>query len=319
MEYYLIPFNLKQYYINDIFYNSENETLYIIIIGHTQIVDIKYYDVNNKNMIDFKKNICGHNHTYIYYLKNKFSNNEPINIIINKNIVSVKISNFYPLFKDEIIMSTLVKNEDDYIIPWIDFHHRIGITRFIIYDNSEKNTLGEVLKEYILKNIVVLIKWSYDYEKERAQQTHQNHSIYAFQSSKYIGFFDIDEYINIQKKININVFLNELIQDNNIDTKKISCFRLLNKFFYNSNNLEINNNNFLYIFNCDNITQNGHEKCFVIPINTHTFSVHMVTNGLPMYNINEKYIYFNHYFFLNKKNRGLNKTNLIDKTILLHL
>ena len=38
-------------------------------------------------------------------------------------------------------MSTLVKDEDKYIKQWIEFHLNIGIKRFIIYDNSNKNTL----------------------------------------------------------------------------------------------------------------------------------------------------------------------------------
>ena len=39
-----------------------------------------------------------------------------------------------------------------------------------------------------------------------------------------------------------------------------------------------------------------------------------------MYTINEKYIYFNHYFFLNKEdNRSLIKTDLTDNSILLYI
>jgi hypothetical protein len=38
-----------------------------------------------------------------------------------------------------------------------------------------------------------------------------------------------------------------------------------------------------------------------------------------MYNITEKKVYFNHYFFLNKDVRGRNNTDLIDTTILAHL
>ena len=105
----------------------------------------------------------------------------------------------------------------------------------------------------------------------------------------------------------------------NINVNNISSFRLLNKFFYNPKNLATNNGNFLKIFDCDKITKTGHEKNFVLPKNVETFSVHMVTSGKPMYNINEKYAYFNHYYYLNKSTRGKNKTNLIDNSILVHL
>ena len=30
----------------------------------------------------------------------------------------------------------MVKNEDNYIKQWINYHHSIGINKFIIYDNA---------------------------------------------------------------------------------------------------------------------------------------------------------------------------------------
>jgi len=173
-----------------------------------------------------------------------------------------------------------------------------------------------------------LIKWSYpqffSVSGISGQTTQQNHSIYAFRQSKYVGLFDIDEYINIQKNDNthhrnINDFFDELIVKENIDISKIGSFRLLNKFFYNPNNLPTEGNNFLKIFNCDKITKGGQEKNFVLPKNINTFAVHMITDGNPMYNIDDKLIFFNHYYFLNKSSRGRNNTNLIDDSILFHI
>ena len=119
-------------------------------------------------------------------------------------------------------MSTMVYNEDNYIRQWIQFHLNIGVTRFIIYDNSKINDyksyksvekssdLKKVLSDFIEKGIVVLIEWSYPKRLNisgiSGQTTHQNHSIYAFRNSKYIGLFDIDEYINMQNNTNINNF-----------------------------------------------------------------------------------------------------------------
>jgi hypothetical protein len=88
----------------------------------------------------------------------------------------------------------------------------------------------------------VLIQWNYPYRLPvsgiSGQTTQQNHSIYAFKTSKYIGLFDIDEYVNMQKKNvnNIGMFLEEIIKENNIDTETIGSFQLLNKLFYNRHN-----------------------------------------------------------------------------------
>jgi len=219
-------------------------------------------------------------------------------------------------------MSTIVLNEDNYIRQWIEFHLNIGISHFIIYDNSKKSNLKQILNDFIEKGIVVLIEWAYPYRLQKSgfsgQTTQQNHSIYAFRNSKYIGLFDIDEYINMQNNTNINNFFDSMITDFKLDTNNIGSFRILNKYFTNPDNLSTNDFDFLFIFNCKEITKEGAEKNFVIPKNVKTFSVHMITSGKQMYNINYKYLYFKHYIFLNKLNRGRDIYDLQDKTILKH-
>tara|TARA_Y100000591_G_C21837503_1_gene703469 strand:- start:649 stop:1602 length:954 start_codon:yes stop_codon:yes gene_type:complete len=311
------PICIKKYTIYDIFHNDNNK-LIIIMPYSGGLLNIKY------DNISFTLHKCDHNHTYIYVSDTSFSYKEKINITINNELIETKV-NKYPEFKDKIIMSTIVKNEDDYIVQWIEFHLNIGIKHFIIYDNSKNNTLQNVLKKYISNNIVVLINWRYHYRNPKkwkdisGQTTQQCHSIWAFQNSKYIGLFDIDEYVNLQNDTNIDNYLSKLIEKYNLDLNTIGCFRLKNKFFYNPNNLPTNDFKFLNIFNCQKITPAGREKCFVLPKNVNTFSVHMITNGKKMHNLNKKEIYFNHYCFLNKKNRGNKMTTLTDNSILKHI
>ena len=218
--------------------------------------------------------------------------------------------------------STIVKDEDKYICQWIDYHYTQGVNRFIIYDNSDKNTLEPLLRKY--NDIIVLIKWPYPYILEKSgisgQTTQQNHSIHAFQTSKYIGLFDIDEYLNIQSDKKLDIFLDEI--QKNIDISKISGFRILNKFFYNPDNLP--EENFLHMFECDNISYSSNEKNIVIPKNVKTISVHTITSGLPICTIDPSLVFFNHYCFLNKVardkiERGRKKTNMQDNSILIHL
>jgi len=317
-------------YIYDIFHNDNNK-LIIIIPAEFNPPHIQY--INSKLNLEFKLHICPHKHTFIYELLKETKYMKNIKLQINDKIFDVKV-NKYPEFKNEIIMSTMVYNEDNYIRQWIQFHLNIGVTRFIIYDNSkindhksyksvEKNSdLKKVLSDFIEKGIVLLIEWTYPKRLKKSgisgQTTQQNHSIYAFRNSKYIGLFDIDEYINIQNNTNINNFFDSIITKFQLDTNNIGSFRILNKFFTNPDNLSTNEYDFLFIFNCNRITKKGCEKNFVIPKNVKTFSVHMITSGKKMYTIDYKYIYFNHYFFLNKEKRGRGKSNLEDKTILKH-
>lgn len=314
---YKQPIYIDKYNIYDIFYNDNK---LIIITPYILKPHAIKYILDKNNILTFDLYKCPHNHTFIYSLNVNYM--EAIKIMIDDFIIETTV-NIYPDFKDEIIFSTIVKDEDEFILTWIDYHLRLGVSRFVIYDNSTEFTLSTILEEYINKNIVVLIKWTYTYLSNisgiSGQTTQQNHSIYAFKNSKYIGMFDIDEYVNIQGISNIQHFFEKLIIDENIDVNKIGSFRLLNKFFYNPLELPIRNGQFLKNFNCNNITTHGHEKNFVLPKNVITFSVHMVTSGKPMYTVNEKKIYFNHYYYLNKSSRGRNVTNLIDDTILNHL
>lgn len=313
-----IPNHIPEYFIYDILHNDNNE-LIIVIPAEFPLLNIEYLD--NGNRVKFIVNTCLHNHTYVYELQTNYK--KDITLIINGNVVNTYV-NKYPTFPNEIIFSTLVKNEDKYIVQWIEYHSKIGVSRFIIYDNSDDTTsLNEVLKTYIEENKVILFKWSYPfylrnsgYSAQTTQQTHCNH---AFNNSKYIGMFDVDEYINIQKPIKLNDMLEIIIQENNVNVKNISCFRLLNKFFYNPYNLPTDDYNFLKIYNCDKISKTGQEKCIVIPKNSNVISIHFVSNGLQIYEVDEKYIFFNHYYFLNKTSRGRNKTDLIDDSIKMHI
>jgi len=304
-----IPNYIDKYNIYDVFYNGK-----LIIIRPAEYpLDIY---CNNVKMSVYT---CPHQHTYIYTLKMKYLST--ISLTINNQTIDATV-NVYPVFKDEIIMSTLVKDEDNYVKQWIDFHLRIGITRFIIYDNSNSNTLSSLLHSYIETQQVILISWNVPYTLPisgiSGQTTQQNHSIYAFSESKYIGLLDIDEYVNMQHHNNIHIFFDEMIQHYKLNIKQIGSFTLKNKFFYNPNNLPTTGNHFLSIFNCDVIT-NGNEKNFVIPQNIKTFSVHRITDGKPMFLLDEQHVFFNHYVFLNKIERGKNITDDLDNSILRHI
>lgn len=339
------PININEYLIYDIFYSDDNK-LVIIVCGEI-VYKIGNFDIiyiENENEKKFNMTVIHYpvKHVYIYTLDIEYKKN--INIKINDKIFNTNV-NRYPVFNDEIIYSTLVKNEDNYIRQWIDFHHRLGISRFIIYDNAEVNdnlsytsiektsNLPELLKDYITNKIVILIKWPYPKRLPisgiSGQVTQQNHSLYSFKKSKYIGFFDIDEYINIQTgKMTINKFFDNIIDKNKINLNLITAFTINNKFFYNPHNLPTDGTNFLKITDCDTkVLTNQRNKNFVIPKNTISYRIHGVTEGtikgktkgIKNIILNSKDIFFNHYIYLNKSKRGRENKNTNDESILLHL
>lgn len=334
--------SVEEYLIYDVFHNDNNK---LVIVMPVWYVDPGMISCDNINFIQHSDKRHARHDTYILISDSEIKYTPTIQLKINDEIVEAKV-NKYPEFRDEIIMSTQVCGEDDYIRQWIIFHLSIGVQRFIIYDNSHSkikyegkeysnvsNNLSATLSDFILDGTVLLINWPYPwrgnweskYKSRSGQSTQQNHSIWAFQNSKYIGLFDVDEYINMQTHTNISDFFNDLIENEKLDTNEIGSFRLLNKFFYNPNNLPVGGFEFLKIYNCDNVTlshPNGtrmrNEKNFVIPKNVFAYYIHSVTNGKPMYTLNADDIYFNHYCYINQWSRGRNNSNLLDDSISKH-
>lgn len=336
MSYSFIPINFPEFNIYDIFYNENSNNL-IIIMPAEQRPPFKIALLGTNKTFTLVK--CPHNHTYIYKMSQIYYEKK-INLIFNndenKKLLNVSV-NKYPLLDNEIILSTMVLNEDNFIRQWIDYHLLKGINKFIIYDNegvndcksyksdtSIKSNLPMVLKEYIDNNIVILIKWPYKKRYGRSgisgQTCQQNHSIYAFNTCKYIGLLDIDEYLNPQNFETINETLNSIISANNLKVNEIGSFKISNRFFCNYNNLDSSGLNFLSIFNCEKKCTNDRKKQIVIPKNVDCVSIHKTLIGKNGFNVNSKDIFFNHYYYLNKGWRcKRRKGNAIDNSIITAL
>ena len=151
------------------------------------------------------------------------------------------------------------------------------------------------------------------------QHTQLNHCLNCFKESKYICNFDVDEYINPQHFQTLESQLNHIMEkNNNVSFENFSCFQIQAKFFHNFENKCTNGYNFLKITNCEaNTRKNKCEKLIIIPENTFAIGPHMVFKGSkPMLTVSENDMFFNHYFFLNKEERGRDETQYKDDSIL---
>ena len=133
---------------------------------------------------------CPHNLSKVYLFKNK---KDQLTFNINGKFHQAQ-PNTYPNVKDEIVFCAFVKNEDSYIRQWIDYHHRLGVDKFIIYDNSKSidkdsycssekfSDLESLLFDYIESKLVYLINWPYPKRVNGCvvgQVTQQNHTLYG--------------------------------------------------------------------------------------------------------------------------------------------
>lgn len=97
--------------------------------------------------------------------------------------------------REGLAVVLIAKNEAPYIEEWINFHHKQGVSHFIIYDNESTDNLRGVLKPYIDSGLV-----TYHLLKGRRRQNDAyNMAVHDYGCKfKYMAFIDADEFIFVR-------------------------------------------------------------------------------------------------------------------------
>lgn len=106
-------------------------------------------------------------------------------------------------FWNQLAVCTLVRNKNEYLPEWIEFHRMQGFDHFIIYDDASRSP-SLFLESYIEDGIVTLIDWSD--ACARLSQPSEPHGFAHCQRaafvdcqqrihSRWLGVFDVDEFI----------------------------------------------------------------------------------------------------------------------------
>lgn len=315
MENYIKINKINRFKIFDVFYACGE--LKILTKGKNPIKRIAF------NGETPKVHKCRQKYTKIYTFDMSTYQKE---IVLNINGVSVKTSvNKFIDVKGEIIMTTVTKDQDDYIIQWIEYYKHLGVSRFMIYDNSCKKTLGTLLDKYVKDKTVLLFDFSniaYRLKRLLAQPVQQNHTLHAFKNAKYIGMFDIDEYLNPQKSYtSIDMLFSELLKKYKVKYSKLAGFSFQNRFFYNPKKDKDTHYNHLKIpFSSVTTTNWFRKKMFINPANVTSFTVHNLStsNGKDL-RVPEKECFFNHYRYLGHPARRGGRCKNKNTSILRHI
>ena len=266
--------------------------------------------LNNKN----RKNNC------LYYIKNIYKRyNKPIRgFFIFLFIIILFISNLLKIFESKlepikkVCLCLIAKNENKYIIEFIEYYKKYGIDKIFLYDNNDINgeKFEDIIQNYIKSGLVDII-----YFKEvKAPQISAYNDCYKKNNFYFdwLIFFDIDEFIYLKNFNNIKLFL--------ADKRFHKCERIqLNYVYHTDNNLlyydnrnvlerfpEINKN-YNKVWERSNIKSivRGNYKNIQI-VNPHYLSLKFKScNGfgkninihhLHTLNIDYEYYYINHYF-----------------------
>lgn len=106
--------------------------------------------------------------------------------------------------KYKVAICAIFKNEAQYLDEWINYHLIVGIDHFYMYNNNSEDDYLSVLQKYIDQGVVTLIQW----EKNQAQMECYVDCINRFKDeTNWLGFIDIDEFINPIDEDNVYSFL----------------------------------------------------------------------------------------------------------------
>lgn len=103
-----------------------------------------------------------------------------------------------------LAVCAIAKDEGPYFKEWIEWHRRMGVGKFYIYDNESTDTTREVLKPYIDAGIVEY-RYFPGYRRQLAAYDDclERHRFDA----RWIAFIDLDEFIVPMKDESITAFL----------------------------------------------------------------------------------------------------------------
>ena len=106
------------------------------------------------------------------------------------------------------------KLENRYIREWVEYHRDLGLTNIVLYDNNDIDGehFEDVIGDYIDSGYVILKNW----RGRKLAQIPAYNSCYNEYKNQYdwIGFWDIDEFLVLEKEKTIDAFLSKDIFKN---------------------------------------------------------------------------------------------------------
>jgi len=114
-----------------------------------------------------------------------------------------------------VCVTTIFQNESPYLKEWIDHHLSVGVEHFVLYNNNSTDDYELILKPYIQRNIVDLIDWpsetqknEFEYFSFTVQPGAYNHAIELLkEKTKWLAIIDTDEFLISMKDKSIYLTL----------------------------------------------------------------------------------------------------------------
>ncbi|SEJ78906.1 Glycosyltransferase family 92 [Dyadobacter sp. SG02] len=99
----------------------------------------------------------------------------------------------------------IAKDENDYLVEWVDYHLNLGFDHIYLYENNCRHSAVQMLVQFIEGNKLTVRECRID---QIPQLKVYNHCLYEHHDdSRWIAFIDIDEFISLSSCKNIGDFL----------------------------------------------------------------------------------------------------------------
>lgn len=108
--------------------------------------------------------------------------------------------------KDKHLVLTCAKNEDKYIVEFVEHYLKLGFDKVIIADNNDTPTVETILKTYIQNGQVQI----FDFRGCEAFQVHLYAAFAGLGNYKWCGYFDADEFLELNGFVDIKDFLSDI-------------------------------------------------------------------------------------------------------------
>lgn len=115
-----------------------------------------------------------------------------------------KLKKVLPTPRHYLAVCAIAKNEGPYFQEWIQWHQKLGVEKFYIYDNESTDNTKEVLKAYIEAGVVEYVY--FPGQKKQLAAYDDCLGKHRF-DVRWLAFIDIDEFIVPLKDKSLTGFL----------------------------------------------------------------------------------------------------------------
>jgi hypothetical protein len=106
-----------------------------------------------------------------------------------------------------VAIMSIFRDEADWLKEWIDYHEKVGVDHFYLYNNKSVDDYAAVLKPYIERGVVDVIEWDYDDFPACQLRAITNCISSVKRSVKWLALIDTDEFIVPKKVDSLKKFL----------------------------------------------------------------------------------------------------------------